>query len=67
MKQTETTEAERCRLRLPANGLCPICGEDVGLTGGITMNGRLIATCGDAFTAKQWLRDLRPEELEAPW
>ncbi len=67
MKQTETTSDERCRLRLPANGLCPICGEDVSLTGGMTANGRLIATCGDAFTAKQWLRDRRPEELGEQW
>ncbi|MCC6356609.1 MAG: hypothetical protein IT577_22200 [Verrucomicrobiae bacterium] len=67
MKQTETTDDERCRLRLPANGLCPICGEDVSLTGGITTNGRLIATCGDAFTAKQWLRDRQPEELGEQW
>lgn len=67
MKRTDATENERCRLRLPANGLCPICGEDVSLTGRITANGRLIATCGDAFTAKQWLRDRRPEELGEQW
>jgi len=54
-------------LRLPANGLCPICGEDVSLTGRVTTNGRLIATCGDAFTVKQWLRDRSPEELGEQW
>lgn len=67
MRQTETTDQERCRLRLPANGLCPICGEDVSLTGRVTTNGRLIATCGDAFTVKQWLRDRMPEELGEQW
>ncbi|HPA21057.1 MAG TPA: hypothetical protein PLU30_25135 [Verrucomicrobiae bacterium] len=67
MRQTETTDQERCRLRLPANGLCPICGEDVSLTGRVTTNGRLIATCGDAFTVKQWLRDRGPEELGEQW
>lgn len=36
-------------------GLCPICGERVCVTGAkITDNGRLIGTCGDAFTIQQW-------------
>ena len=36
-------------------GLCPICGECVRLTGRYTANGRLIGTCGDAFTLRQWI------------
>ncbi len=67
MKQNQIIEHDRCRMRLPANGLCPICGEDVSLTGRVTTNGRLIATCGDAFTVKQWLHDRRSEELGEQW
>lgn len=33
--------------------LCPICGEPVFITGR-TKDGRLIGSCGDAFTDKQW-------------
>jgi len=32
---------------------CPICGEHVTLTGETT-DGRLIGSCGDAFTREQW-------------
>ena len=35
-------------------GLCPICGETIRLTQYRTTNGRLIGTCGDAFTIEQW-------------
>lgn len=36
-------------------GTCPICGERVQVQGGsITDNGRLIGSCGDAFTIEQW-------------
>lgn len=38
-------------------GLCPICGEEVRLTATVTTNGRWTATCGDAFTSKQWRND----------
>lgn len=34
-------------------GLCPVCGEPVHLTGATT-DGRLIASCGDAFQPAQW-------------
>ncbi len=34
-------------------GLCPVCGEPVALTGATT-EGRLIASCNDAFWPKQW-------------
>jgi hypothetical protein len=33
--------------------LCPICGETAQLVGATT-DGRLIGSCGDAFTARQW-------------
>ncbi len=36
--------------------LCPICGEIVELTGETT-DGRLIGSCGDAFTNHQWETD----------
>lgn len=35
---------------------CPICGEIVTINGK-TKDGRLIGTCGDAFTIKQWEED----------
>jgi hypothetical protein len=37
-------------------GLCPICGVNVTLNGETT-DGRLIGTCGDAFTETRWLED----------
>jgi hypothetical protein len=33
--------------------LCPICGETVTVTG-ITKDGRLIGSCGDAFSLAKW-------------
>jgi predicted RNA-binding Zn-ribbon protein involved in translation (DUF1610 family) len=36
---------------------CPICGEQVTLTGERTKDGRLIGSCLDAFTVAQWLFD----------
>jgi len=36
------------------NGLCPVCGERVAITG-IATDGRLIGSCRDAFTAERWL------------
>lgn len=33
--------------------LCPICGEHITIIGE-TKNGRLIGSCHDAFTQKQW-------------
>ena len=36
-------------------GACPICGERIQVLGSkITDNGRLIGSCGDAFTVEQW-------------
>lgn len=36
-------------------GTCPICGERVQVIGSkITDNGRIIGSCGDAFTVAQW-------------
>lgn len=39
-----------------ANGanLCPICGKAISLVPGKTLDGRMIGSCGDAFTIKQW-------------
>ena len=37
----------------PASDLCPVCGESVKLTGH-TKDGRLIGSCGDAFTQVRW-------------
>ena len=34
--------------------LCPICGESITLLDDITTNGRLIGSCGDAFTEAQF-------------
>lgn len=36
------------------SGLCPICGERIRVKG-MTIDGRLIGSCRDAFTKKQWL------------
>lgn len=41
-------------------GLCPICGEQIHLTGDTT-DGRLIGSCQDAFTRTQW-RALGPRQ-----
>lgn len=47
-------EAEAVASRMNATaGLCPICGARVRLTGA-TVDGRLIGSCGDAFTLRQW-------------
>jgi hypothetical protein len=35
------------------SGLCPVCGEEIDLKG-TTKDGRLIGTCGDAFTLAKW-------------
>jgi len=32
---------------------CPICGVFIGIIGN-TLDGRLVGTCHDAFTVKQW-------------
>lgn len=36
--------------------LCPVCGQVVHITGR-TQDGRLIGSCGDAFTDEQWNED----------
>ena len=39
-------------------GLCPICGERVQvLSSKITMDARLIGSCGDAFSIDAWEKD----------
>ena len=45
--------AQSCR---SLYGLCPICGEEITLTGRTT-NGRLTGSCQDAFTLAQWLEE----------
>lgn len=36
-------------------GACPICGERVMVRGdSVTTDGRIIGTCGDAFTVASW-------------
>lgn len=39
--------------RMVEQNLCPICGEKVYICGK-TKDGRIYATCGDAFTFEQW-------------
>ena len=34
--------------------LCPICGALISLRHDTTKDGRLIGSCGDAFTIRQW-------------
>lgn len=46
--------------RADASGLCPVCGERITVSGETT-DGRLIGTCGDAFTRKRWLEPDQPE------
>ncbi len=48
----ETTRCE-CVPRPAQSDLCPVCGEHVTLTGETT-DGRLIGSCGDAFTRERW-------------
>ena len=45
-----------------ASGLCPICGENISLTDTITSNGRLVGTCGDAFTLASWIDEDQGED-----
>lgn len=47
------------------SGLCPICGQHITLTGGVTTNSRLIGSCGDAFTLAQWTEQ-GEEEYDEP-
>ena len=44
--------------RFAAHGidLCPVCGSEVCIVGR-TEDGRLIGSCGDAFTVAQWNDD----------
>ena len=37
----------------PPKDLCPICGQSIKITG-TTTTGRLIGSCGDAFSVDQW-------------
>jgi hypothetical protein len=43
--------ADDCPLN--SDNLCPICGKKITLKGS-TLDGRLIGSCGDAFTVIQW-------------
>lgn len=40
-------------LRCDDEGICPVCGELVDITGR-SKDGRLTASCGDAFTLESW-------------
>ena len=40
---------------IPAQGLCPICGERVHLLSTMTADGRLIGSCLDAFPLSKWM------------
>lgn len=47
-------------------GLCPICGEHIGIEG-MTTDGRLIGSCGDAFRGDPFFEDdppAMPEETQ---
>ncbi len=44
--------------------LCPICGEKIVLMPGETKDGRLIGSCGDAFTEKQFGFDVYGNKLD---
>ena len=39
--------------QIQQTGLCPICGKRIHVIG-TTVDGRLIGSCKDAFTYKQW-------------
>lgn len=48
------SEREQCECVRPAQSdLCPVCGEHITLNGSTT-DGRLIGSCGDAFTRERW-------------
>lgn len=36
--------------------LCPVCGKEVHITGW-TKDGRIVGSCGDAFTVEAWNDD----------
>ena len=44
---------KQCKETWHLPSLCPICGERVELNGE-TKDGRLVGSCGDAFTRNQW-------------
>lgn len=46
-----------CTTHAITEGRCPICGEAISLRDSITVEGRLIGSCGDAFWLNQWLSD----------
>lgn len=39
---------------VPQGERCPLCGRSTRV-GGRTLDGRLLAVCGDAFTLQQWM------------
>lgn len=43
-----------------SKGLCPVCGEKITITGR-TEDGRLIGSCGDAFTVQKWVEEDCPD------
>lgn len=56
--ETAWPEAVLMRQQMTGNNpqLCPICGEKITLTGNTT-DGRLIGSCGDAFSVDRWVND----------
>lgn len=44
---------EELQKSIGENGLCPVCGEKVAITG-LTTDGRLIGSCKDAFPFEKW-------------
>ena len=52
MQWTPTTQ-RAAENAVDETGLCPVCGESVHIVG-LTTDGRIYATCKDAFTLAQW-------------
>lgn len=55
--QAVSEDLFRNKLAMTTEYPCPICGEQVTLTGERTKDGRLIGSCLDAFTVAQWIFD----------
>lgn len=50
---TDRLTCPACPFHEGIDGLCPVCGEAVHLCGP-TKDGRLTASCGDAFPTDAW-------------
>jgi hypothetical protein len=55
IKWRENIIADLTALITKESDLCPICGMPTSIVG-ITIEDRLIGSCGDAFTKEQWYR-----------